>query len=764
MQRNIPIPECMPSVRTANTFKFIPSQYLTKEASNEFPWYDELGKDIAELVSVKLTLPLLHPSCSLTDDAMSGYRASIDNSMFLYPVSLENMSKYVIMSMAFEWAIEINILFCRNHRNLCVRIQLVELHEDCTGDRDSLSLNISPCQSHTVLKNIYNSMPGDYFAESYYTQVSYHKPSPEFGDEIKIRLPLNLNKNHSLLFHVYHVHVKNKDGRRHSLFSSKHEVDQIVTLVGSGYLPILSKGSCLLADGDHVVNISEVDEGSSSVRLSQDMSHDSVSSISTLQSVPTSTRVSSGRRTITGASNLKLPLVFTIRSKTISSFMSQNDDLHEMLTAHPPPLGYLPSLSLDEMKTTEYTVYPRYCSDLEEEVNSPLNSKSGANSVDEGILKEKTIFLANLGSTTKSTKIDICKHFFGLMRQLLRSMCGGGSCDFSIAFANPYSHSELRCVSFIAMLQVFNVVTPERLPHGAGSGDNDGEPLNQDFLHEYVDHMFDEEVLDLDRNNGSDNTRGKGMSLSRMASFFSTKTRSKLESDDNSVDVYAEHLLQQVESVVIHGSLLSALGKVTDEIMTTGTVKLVADESTDSSHPRRWWKGRAELKPLLEHIVGPRENLENMLAAARKNVNPLKESIVIEPILEPFDELDGFASRSVILREVFKQSKSKKESSQDKVQWWPYAYEVISYQWVTLLHVFQDNAHEKERNNAHIPKIEEEEEDDDTDTLEWNTMQRYPLTELQYLFNGKNEIRTLLLNNGPSAVVHYPQELGITNT
>lgn len=89
----IPIPEGMPSVRTANTFRFLPSQYLTEDAANDFAWYTELGKDVADLVTVKTMLPMLHPSCTLTDHTMSGFRASIDNSIFLYPAALENLHK-----------------------------------------------------------------------------------------------------------------------------------------------------------------------------------------------------------------------------------------------------------------------------------------------------------------------------------------------------------------------------------------------------------------------------------------------------------------------------------------------------------------------------------------------------------------------------------------------------------------------------------------------------------------------------------------------
>jgi hypothetical protein len=40
---------------------------------------------------------------------------------------------------------------------------------------------------------------------TYYTPITYHTKSPQFYDEVKILLPLNLSERHHLFFRFYHV-------------------------------------------------------------------------------------------------------------------------------------------------------------------------------------------------------------------------------------------------------------------------------------------------------------------------------------------------------------------------------------------------------------------------------------------------------------------------------------------------------------------------------------------------------------------------------
>ncbi len=96
-QSSIPIPDEMPRVKTATNFHFIPSQFLTEEAADDLDWFTSLGsKEVADLVAVRSVLPLPFPR-GLKDDVVSGFRSSVDNSLFVYPVLLENFPKYVLV-------------------------------------------------------------------------------------------------------------------------------------------------------------------------------------------------------------------------------------------------------------------------------------------------------------------------------------------------------------------------------------------------------------------------------------------------------------------------------------------------------------------------------------------------------------------------------------------------------------------------------------------------------------------------------------------
>ena len=75
---------------------------------------------------------------------------------------------------------------------------LIELSSAATST-DTTSLQHVP---YTVLKNIYNTMPGSMFTDFAHTQVTYHSRNPTLNDEIKIRLPLALTAKHYLMFEV----------------------------------------------------------------------------------------------------------------------------------------------------------------------------------------------------------------------------------------------------------------------------------------------------------------------------------------------------------------------------------------------------------------------------------------------------------------------------------------------------------------------------------------------------------------------------------
>ena len=94
----------------------------------------------------------------------------------------------------------------------------------------------------------------DLFTSTYCTLINYHTKTPQFYDEIKLLLPLNLNEKHHLLFKFYHISCTN--AANSSLSSSNaetessnqmHNIDSnIESLVGYAWLPLFKKGRLLV--------------------------------------------------------------------------------------------------------------------------------------------------------------------------------------------------------------------------------------------------------------------------------------------------------------------------------------------------------------------------------------------------------------------------------------------------------------------------------------------------------------------------------------
>ena len=95
-------------------------------------------------------------------------------------------------------------------------------------------------------------MPGTAFCSSAFTTVSYHSKLPVLNEEIKIRLPDVLTDRHWLIFSVHHVHVKQKTATNKSFlgmvsFAPGELLDTSATIVGAGFLPIISDGKILFS-------------------------------------------------------------------------------------------------------------------------------------------------------------------------------------------------------------------------------------------------------------------------------------------------------------------------------------------------------------------------------------------------------------------------------------------------------------------------------------------------------------------------------------
>ncbi|XP_023620336.1 dedicator of cytokinesis protein 8 isoform X3 [Myotis lucifugus] len=74
---------------------------------------------------------------------------------------------------------------------------------------------------------IFGKSSGPEFLQEVYTAVTYHNKSPDFYEEVKIKLPAKLTVNHHLLFTFYHISCQQKQGA------------SIESLLGYSWLPIL---------------------------------------------------------------------------------------------------------------------------------------------------------------------------------------------------------------------------------------------------------------------------------------------------------------------------------------------------------------------------------------------------------------------------------------------------------------------------------------------------------------------------------------------
>ncbi|XP_036434251.1 dedicator of cytokinesis protein 8 isoform X2 [Colossoma macropomum] len=77
---------------------------------------------------------------------------------------------------------------------------------------------------------IFGKSSGPEFVSEIYTPVTYHNRSPDFYEEVKIRLPARLTERHHLLFSFFHISCQQKQNQSGS----------VETLIGYSWLPILN--------------------------------------------------------------------------------------------------------------------------------------------------------------------------------------------------------------------------------------------------------------------------------------------------------------------------------------------------------------------------------------------------------------------------------------------------------------------------------------------------------------------------------------------
>ncbi|KAI4542160.1 hypothetical protein MG293_007539 [Ovis ammon polii] len=99
------------------------------------------------------------------------------NLLYVYPQSLNFTNKLA------------------SARNITIKIQFM-----CGEDASS------------AMPVIFGKSNGPEFLQEVYTAVTYHNKSPDFYEEVKIKLPAKLTVNHHLLFTFYHISCQQKQG------------------------------------------------------------------------------------------------------------------------------------------------------------------------------------------------------------------------------------------------------------------------------------------------------------------------------------------------------------------------------------------------------------------------------------------------------------------------------------------------------------------------------------------------------------------------
>ena len=343
------------------------------------------------------------------------------------------------------------------------------------------------------------------------------------------------------------------------------------------------------------------------------------------------------------------------------------------------------------------------------------------------------------------------------MRQFIRQLCGG-DCICRPIYANPYSHTNLRCASFLALLRVFDIVAPHVQ---TGENADGGEFLDAEYLRLYVEYVFDEEVYTPECRTPRD-TGGALGAIAKTAQAILKPHRTmdlvrKQQSDAvasaDDFDRVVDHAVAQIEEIVYQAALLSSIGKVSCDIA-DGTLKSTVRAAA------HWWKGYVKDKSALEEIETALSTGVFAPRGSVDTVNPLREPFVVQPILPRYDSLEGYLTRRYRLKDMMRSVDMTKESP--PMQWWPWMYEVIVFQWSAFLNVFDPR--KRERIQAANVAIEEEEDEENTEDDQWSTSNPYPYqSDDPILQENKSteSLRSLATKHGPILLAMIMKSLSL---
>ncbi|XP_061192678.1 dedicator of cytokinesis protein 7-like isoform X2 [Saccostrea echinata] len=116
-------------------------------------------------------------------------------------------------------------------RNLAVKVQFM------SGEEEGCAL-----------KAIFGKSNCPELSKEAYTSVTYHNKSPDFYEEIKIKLPAKLTDAHHLLFTFYHISCQTK----------KNESGPVEVPVGYTWLPLCREGKLMIDDFSIPVSVDKL--------------------------------------------------------------------------------------------------------------------------------------------------------------------------------------------------------------------------------------------------------------------------------------------------------------------------------------------------------------------------------------------------------------------------------------------------------------------------------------------------------------------------
>jgi len=162
-----------------------PKYCLTPELVRLHPYPDDKGRPIKEVIEFPQK-EVYHPYYH--------YR----NILFIYPKNLNFTNRQ------------------GSARNITCKIQLMSGEDE-----------------YNALPVIFGKSGCPEFSSEAFTSITYHNKSPDFSDEIKIKLPAKLNEQHHLLFTFYHISCQR---------IKQNDQSPVETAIGYTWLPIYKDG------------------------------------------------------------------------------------------------------------------------------------------------------------------------------------------------------------------------------------------------------------------------------------------------------------------------------------------------------------------------------------------------------------------------------------------------------------------------------------------------------------------------------------------